>query len=100
MHAFQRKLRIDENSGAIREPKEFGKVDDRTRSFLRADHSEVALIPVQVCEKNEARFVEVGRQAKKMTRHVSMSSSMSRAPHYPPSEVSNASPSQCRMTGC
>src|ERR1700751_353730 len=67
-HACAGELRIGDECGRVREPKERYEVQDRTRSLLPPPHHEVRLMAVEPGDKYAARLVKARRRAEHVPR--------------------------------
>jgi hypothetical protein len=68
IHPLDRQFGISQQACAIRENEQLRQVRDIASALKPANHAEVPLVPIQICEKRQASFIVEGRRSKDVSR--------------------------------
>src|SRR5438105_1946405 len=67
-HPGLRLIRVPQQAGAIRQAEDLCQVNDGPRALLAADHRKVALVPVEIGQKQNAGLVKARRRTEDVAR--------------------------------
>src|SRR5947209_1359667 len=67
-HSRYGEIGVKQNARLIRESKDFGEMNERTRALLPANHPEMTLVAVEICEKYNPGFIKSRWRFEDVTR--------------------------------